>query len=144
MPSSQPKSASALNSDQLYRQLEELAAGLLYPSETDAPIEVFLWETGERGALSLDALLDYYGIAHNTVAEVPPEEFFEGVTDTYEWQDSQERADTERFCTMRDLFFANTTAQKHFWIGEHTVDVFLWGRTRDGNYVGFKTRIVET
>ncbi len=136
---------STLNAEQLYRQAVAIAADLLYPSETDAPIDVFLWETAERGALSIDALLDYYGIpAPIPYAEAPPEEFFEGVTEFYEWQQEDERRNVQNFRTLRDLLFTNTTALKHYWVGEHKVHVFLWGRTRDGNYVGLKTHIVET
>ncbi|GIV54319.1 MAG: sugar-non-specific nuclease inhibitor NuiA-like protein [Candidatus Kapaibacterium sp.] len=140
-----PAEGPPLRSEQLYRTLDELASSLLYPSETDAPISVFLWDTTERGALTLDALLDYFGIPSSLPSvEVPPQEFFEGVTDIYEWHQEDERAAAERFHTLRDLFFTHTSGHKHYWVGEHRVDVFLWGRARDGNYVGFKTIIVET
>lgn len=134
-----------LSAEQLYRQLETAACCVLYPSETDAPVNVFLWDVSERGALSLDALIETFGLPHDDViAEVPPEDFFEGVTELYDWQTEEERRMTEHFRTMKQLFLDNVSDPKHYWVGEHTVHVFLWGRTHDGHYVGLRTYIVET
>ncbi|GBD05194.1 hypothetical protein HRbin20_00774 [bacterium HR20] len=134
-----------LSAEQLYHELYRLADGVLYPSETDAPVDVLLWEVSQRGALTIDALLDAFGISpQQPVSDVPPEDFFEGVTDTYDWQNEEERAMTERFRRMKELFFANVTNPKHYWVGERNVHVFLWGRTSDGNYIILKTGIVET
>ncbi|MCX8051716.1 MAG: nuclease A inhibitor family protein [Chlorobi bacterium] len=142
---SPPTAGDKLDSQRLYRHLYQLAGGLLYPSETDAPVDVFLWDVSERGALSLDALVEYFGISRDmSVAEVPPEEFFEGITEVHDWHDESERRASENFRRMREIFFANVTQPKHYWVGERTVHVFLWGRTSDGNYVGIRTLIVET
>jgi hypothetical protein len=135
---------TTLSSEQLYRELYHLADGVLYPSETDAPIDVLLWEVSARGALTVDALVDTYGIFSQSISEVPAEDFFDGVTDTYEWHSDEERDMTERFRKMKELFFSNVSHPKHYWIGEKNVHVFLWGRTRDGNYIILKTGIVET
>ncbi|MCX7929676.1 MAG: nuclease A inhibitor family protein [Chlorobi bacterium] len=130
---------------ELYRRLDELTADLMYPSETDAPIGVMMWDTSERGSLTVDAVMDYFGIPSDSpISKVPPEDFFDGVIETYPWQNEQERRHTAQYQQARDLFFANVTAPKHYWIGEYTVEVFLWGRTRDGNYIILHTRIVET
>ncbi|MCS6999319.1 MAG: nuclease A inhibitor family protein [Bacteroidota bacterium] len=137
--------ATQYSGEQLYRKLSALAEGLLYPSETDATIEVFFWNSKERGELTLDALCDLYGISpEEHVVSVPPEDFFDGVTDVFDWQTPEERQASVRFAEMRDLFFANTSKAKHYWVGEGTVMVFLWGKAYDGNYVGFQTYIVET
>ncbi len=138
-------STTVLPAEQLYRELYRLADGVLYPSETDAPVDVLLWEVSERGALTIDALVDAFGISHQqAISEVPPEDYFEGVTETYDWQNEEERAMAERFRRMKELFFANVAIPKHYWVGERNVHVFLWGRTSDGNYVILKTGIVET
>lgn len=134
-----------LTSEQLYDRLRRLADGLLYPSEIDAPVDVFFWDTSLHGELTIDALIETYHLPDDApVSSVPPEEFFEGVTETYEWHTPEEREASERFQQAQELFFANVTNPKHYWIGEHKVHVFLWGRTVDGNYVGFQTRLVET
>lgn len=134
-----------LSAEQLFYHLNKAAACVFYPSEVDAPVEVFLWDVSERGTLSIDALLEAFGLSRDdVVAEVPPEDFFDGVTELYDWQNEEERRITEHFRTMKQLFFGNVNDPKHYWVGEHTVHVFLWGRTQDGHYVGLRTYIVET
>lgn len=134
-----------LASQELSHVLSEKLEGMLYPSETDSPIDVFVWDCSEQGAFTLNTLLGYYGFSDDTnVSEVPAEEFFEGLTEIYEWHTNEEVDHANRFKEVRDLFFANVTNPKHYWVGEHTVHVFLVGRTCDGNYIGLRTYIVET
>lgn len=134
-----------LTSTELIDELHQLVVGLLYPSETDAPIEVFFWSTSEKGAISDDNIaFELHHPEDVHIADSPAEEFFEGVTDTYEWHTPDEVEATQQFVKLRDTLFANITKPRQLWIGETKVDLVLYGRTTDGNYIGLKTHIVET
>ncbi|MBL7975767.1 MAG: hypothetical protein JNJ85_12695, partial [Candidatus Kapabacteria bacterium] len=71
-------------------------------------------------------------------------EFFEGVTEIYEWHTPEEIDETKQYQELRDVFFANVTKPRQLWFGERKVDVLVFGRTSDGDVVGLKTYIVET
>ncbi|MFM8177675.1 MAG: nuclease A inhibitor family protein, partial [Candidatus Kapaibacterium sp.] len=37
-----------MTTDELIDELRRLSTGLLYPSESDAPIDVYVWRTAEQ------------------------------------------------------------------------------------------------
>ncbi|MFM8179380.1 MAG: nuclease A inhibitor family protein, partial [Candidatus Kapaibacterium sp.] len=78
------------------------------------------------------------------VSESEAAEFFEGVTDVYEWHSAEEVEETKQFQQLRDVFFSNVTKPLQVWFGENKVDVLVLGRTSQGDYVGLRTFIVET
>ncbi len=134
-----------LSTDQFVDALRRLCTGLLYPSETDAPIDVYVWNTSERGAMTFDNIaFDLHHPEDVHVSESEAEEFFEGVTDIYEWHTPEEVEETKQYQALKEMFFANVTKPIQLWFGENKVDVLVLGRTSDGNYVGLRTFIVET
>lgn len=135
-----------LTTDELIDELQRLSTGLLYPSETDAPISVFEWRTGEKGAYTDENLMHDLGHPEDaTLSEIETaEEFFDGLTDTYEWHTPEEIEMTKQFVELKEMLFANITKPRHIWIGEREVDVFVFGRTKDGDIIGLRTLIVET
>jgi hypothetical protein len=78
------------------------------------------------------------------ISESDAAEFFEGVTEVYEWHTPEEVQETLQFQELRDVFFANVTKPVQVWFGENKVDVLVIGRTSQGDYVGMRTFIVET
>jgi len=134
-----------MTTDEVIDKLQQLVVGLLYPSETDAPIEVFVWRTAEKGACTDDNLAyEFHHPEDVLISESHAEEFFEGVTDIYEWHTPEEIEETKQFQSLRDTFLENVTKPRQLWFGERKVDVVVFGRTTDGDVVGLKTYIVET
>lgn len=134
-----------MSTNELIDELQKLSSGLLYPSESDAPIDVYIWRTAEQGALTIDNIafqLHHPEDVH--VSESEAGEFFEGLTDVYEWHTPEEIEETMQFQKLRDVFFANVTKPVQIWFGENKVDVVVYGRTSEGDYVGLRTFIVET
>lgn len=134
-----------LSTSELIDKLQHLVVGLLYPSESDAPIEVFVWHTGEKGAITDDNLAFEFGHPEDVlISESEAAEFFEGVTEIYEWHTPEEVEETKQYQELRDTFLENVSKARQLWFGERKVDVLVFGRTTDGDYVGLKTYIVET
>ncbi len=134
-----------LTTDQFSDALRQLCTGLLYPSETDAPIDVYIWNTAEQGAMTFDNIA--FNLHHPEdvlISESEAEEFFEGVTEVYEWHTPEEVEETKQYQELKKVFFENVTKPVQLWFGENKVDVLVIGRTTDGNYVGLRTFIVET
>ncbi len=134
-----------LTTDQFSDALRRLCTGLLYPSETDAPIDVYVWNCSERGAMTYDNIaFDLHHPEDVLISESEAEEFFEGVTEVYEWHTPEEVEETKQYQELRKVFLENVTKPVQLWFGENKVDVLVLGRTSDGNYVGLRTFIVET
>ena len=134
-----------LSTDQFVDALRRLCTGLLYPSETDAPIDVYVWNTAEKGAMTYDNIaFDLHHPEDVLISESEAEEFFEGVTEVYDWHTPEEIEETKQYQELKQVFFDNVSKPVQLWFSENKVDVLVIGRTSDGNYVGLRTFIVET
>jgi hypothetical protein len=118
----------------ILRELKDATKGLLFPSETDAPIEVFAWPGGagppDEAALRANAKVDKSApverITLADLAKTIPEE---------------SRGD---FLPLFGLLAHHLSGTTVFKVGEVNIDVYVVGRTTDGQFAGIKTRVVET
>jgi hypothetical protein len=115
--------------DPLLTMLTQATAGLLYPSEYDAPLEPFVWEP-----------------ADNTLTEVrrlsgrPAEERCETLpADAF-----GELAAVEGFAALYETLQGMLTDLKVYRCGAANLTVYVVGRDGHGRLAGFKTRAVET
>lgn len=115
------------------KELQAAAKGLLWPSETDAPIEAFAW-AGASGAPDEAALRAHAQIA----ADAPVEQIT--LAQLKKTVPSEVRAD---FAPLLDALgrLRNVTV---FKVGAVNIAVYAVGRTADGQYAGIKTEVVET
>ena len=112
--------------------LQAAAQGLLYPSETDAPFDVFRWKpTGTDAAKDV--------LAHATklrgIEEIPVAAFFDEL---------DESDDAPRFRALRKVMESSLSGLKVYRIGSIEVEVFVIGKARSGDWVGLHTISVET
>jgi len=115
--------------------LGKAAEGLRYPSETDAPFEPFSWGR-VQGDLTPQAAAKLAGAA----ADAPVEE--QSADDFFQYLDAAENAD--QFRKLRQAILAQLSGARVFRIGSINIDVYLVGRTKDGEWAGLKTQAVET
>jgi hypothetical protein len=113
--------------------LREATAGLEYPSESDAPFDVFRWPGG--GGSAREAVAAHAGA--RKIEEVTVDEFF---------QQLEGSEDADRFRQLRRVLESQLSGLKIFRVGagEVKVDVYLVGRARSGDWVGLHTVSVET
>jgi hypothetical protein len=111
--------------------LNKAVEGLLYISETESPLEPFLWE----GDLSPDRLRKEAGVAKGTsIEEAPLESFFRTVS----------AEDQPKFAKLAQVL-KELTAVKVYKIGDEAEKaVYVVGKTKDGKWAGVKTSVVET
>jgi hypothetical protein len=115
------------------KELQAAAKGLLWPSETDAPIEAFAWPGGSgppdeaalraNAQIEEDALIEQITLAQLTKT-IPKES----------------RADFKPLLDALGKLKGTTV----FKVGEVNIAVYVVGRTADGQYAGIKTEVVET
>ena len=118
--------------------------GLLYPSESDEPVEYFSveWPVGEP--LQPDEIPTLLGLPQRTeVTECDPFLFWEPVTIWHPWFGPDERERTRRFAELRDFLESELSTIRYFEIGKTETTLLLTG-IKDGRLFGIKTMAVRT
>ncbi len=120
--------------DPVLDALKKASKGLVFVSETDAPLEPFAWEGG--GKLTKGRLLELAGAEGGTAVEqTTPERFFEAVPSE----------DKEKFDQLTRVLKDQLSGVKVYKVGDEAEkQVYIVGRTSDGKWAGLKTTVVET
>ena len=127
----------------LATRLEQAVDGLLFPSESDAPLAVFVWPAGSP--FSPQALLAHAGKdAATPIRTTDLDTFFAPVMTPESWHGEAEQEQVRRFTAVRDLLAAELSDVAVYRIGTITIDVYIVGRTAGGTHLGLTTRLVET
>lgn len=129
--------------DKLMKELIAAADGLLVISETDAPLEPFVWPAPLP--LSSQAIL----AASEQSSETPVQtldlmSFFTPYASERDWHGDEERTTVKRFYELLQWLETNLTEQQVYRVGSTSIDVYIVGKTETGRYLGLTTRLVET
>jgi hypothetical protein len=114
--------------------LKQAVKGLQYISESEAPLEPFLWEDGDK--LSEDKLLKLAGAEEGTSVETATlADFFRTVS----------KEDKPKFDALAKVLKEQLSSVKVYKIGDEAEkQVYVVGKTSDGKLAGIKTTVVET
>jgi hypothetical protein len=121
-------------------RLAPLAKDLLYPSESEYPLEPFTWKSA---TLTPETILTRSQKPADTAIEsITLDEFFAPVVIDQDWFDDEDRAIAQRF---RDLQAAIATLEnvQVFKVGTIEIEVYIVGAIGP-DLVGLKTTIIET
>ncbi len=115
--------------------LAKASKGLLFPSETDAPLEPFLWENaGDK--LTQDKVRRLAGAAKGAAVE-------ETTLDNLLFRAPEE--DRRRFDKLAAAIKQQLSGAKVYRVGDEPErQVYVVGKTSDGEWAGLKTTVVET
>ncbi len=129
--------------DHLITRLEQASAGLLFPSESDAPLQVFVWRAA--APFSPAALLGHIGCDQTTpIRTTDVDRFFRPVTQAHPWDGPAEQERLRRFTTLVELLKTELRDLTVYKIGTVAIDVYVVGRDENGTYLGVTTHVVET
>jgi hypothetical protein len=114
--------------------LQKAAKGLLFVSETEAKLEPFLWEDGDK--LTDERLLKLAGEEEGTAVEQESlDDFFHAVPPE----------DKEKFQKLAKVLQEQLSGVKVYKVGDEAEkQVYIVGKTTDGKWAGLKTTVVET
>lgn len=131
-----PKSAAL-------EKITDAAKGLLYISETDAPLEPFFWPAENEklapGFIAEQAKLP----THTKFSTQTLDEFFDSVAKIEDWMNEDEKSEAQRFQKLQKTLEENLKNIAVFRAGETNMDVFVIGET-EGGFAGLHTKVVET
>ena len=124
--------------------LRQAAAGLIYPSETDEPLEVFTWGDA-RGTLTDAQLWHLSGQdTRARIERVDPARFFERLIHPKHAQGQVSPEQAKRFEALFQALKAELTDLEVIKVGQNEVAIYIIGRTKDGKLVGIRTGATET
>ncbi|MEO6050974.1 MAG: nuclease A inhibitor family protein [Pyrinomonadaceae bacterium] len=131
------------NSDVLFDEIKLACNGLVYISESDAPLRPY---TGPRTTeVTEEIILHQTGAkADAPLEEVAFDEFFGQLTAIKDWFGETQMSKAKRFLALQKLLENNLHSLKVFRIGEIQVDIYAVGIGTDACLMGVMTKAVET
>lgn len=125
-------------------EIAKLCKGLVYVSETDAPVELFV---GERMSdISAEQLADQLRLPKNTkIEQQDAAAFFRRLSEQKDWYTKDQKETAKRFAQLGKFFSCDLSDPAAFRIGRIRIDIYVIGKDKNsGEIVGIKTRAVET
>ena len=115
--------------------LETASKGLLFPSESEAPFQAFLWQDG-GAKFSPSRLRELTDASEGAaVEELTLDELFQTVPSE----------DQPKFQKLADALKQQLSSIKVYKVGDEAErEVYIVGKTADGAFAGIKTTVVET
>jgi histidine triad (HIT) family protein len=128
------KTAKKQEASPVLAALQKASKGLSYTSETDAPLEPFVWD--DSGALTKKHLLELAGApAGTSVEEETLDDFLHAVPPE----------DKDKFDKLAAVLKEQMSDIKVFKVGDEAEkQAYIVGKTSDGKWAGLKTTVVET
>ncbi len=140
LPTPLPASAPAASAQDI---LSQAAAGLTFPSETDAPFVPFAWPQAAAEATAEVVAREARLPAGSHLEQQSLEEFFAPAVAEEDWMNPAERATAKNLAALLQTIRAALPDATVFRVGEGSVDVFIVGRAGVG-LAGLQTKVVET
>ena len=131
------------NTSEIITKLKNASDGLLWQSESDYPFESFLWQSVED--LTADKLLQQVKKSPDTTVKiVDVDGFFSNAIAEHDWYDEEQKAEVQKCRKLMEELKANLSDIKVYCVGEVEIDIYVVGKTPDGNLAGVSTMVVET
>lgn len=127
----------------LLSEIAHICSGLIYVSETDAPVVAYQGETADR--VSDETL--YLALGRkpgDQVERVSFDAFFSKLTTMKEWFGEVETERAKKYLELRKLLEANLYDPFVVRVGAIALNIFVLGIDREGTYMGVATKAVET
>ncbi|GAB3695766.1 hypothetical protein GCM10027592_17970 [Spirosoma flavus] len=146
MTNEEPKSSGSVSENQSFTdKINPLLTNLLYPSESDEPIEPVTCYLKQEETLTVSQLKDWQMLPPEIyVEEIPEADFWAPIITEQEWYGDEEKARTEQFQQLKQELEKELSVRQVFRVGNTEIDVFLLGRLADGTRAGIKTKVIET
>ena len=127
----------------LLPELRAAIEGLFYMSKTDAPFEIVHWDRRDTILSSAD-LLTFIGQSSGMQVEnVGLGEFFHDLIQDYDWHDAEAKKTVNKYRHLLTVLEEYLTDLRVFKVGDGEIDIYVVGRTAEGDWAGIMTNVVE-
>ena len=121
--------------------LTQASQGLLMPSESEYPFEVFVWKDVELTPEKILELTNYPPAT--SIEQVELDYFFRNVATEKDWHDKIQKENVTKFQNLVQVVKDNLAELRVYRIGTIEVNVYIVGKTNDG-VAGLATKVIET
>ncbi len=133
-----------MNRAEVAAKLQEAASGVFMPSESEFPFEGVHWQA-TRGDVTPQQILELAGHPQDTPVEtVDLDYLFRNLAVEQEWHDDQQKEDVKKYKKLVDTLKTYLTDIQVYRVGKRNIDVYIIGKTEEGDYQGLSTKVVET
>lgn len=138
--STSAKAKTGKDQPSLINELKKATAGLLFQSESDYPVKPFFMKgNGQKAIKASDIVKD-----KRPIKQVGFEEFFTVATKEEDWYGPDEQKTVKQFQDLVKILKGNLSDIKIYKSGKVEMDVYVVGKTSDGDFAGISTKVVET
>lgn len=128
----------------IIKPLQQASEGLLFLSETDAPLVPFFWPDSSDEKLTTARFEQLAKSPKDApIKTVKLDSFFRNATKSENWHNDEEKAQVERFKQLVKTIKAELKDVQVFRVGETSIDVYIVGQV-EGGYAALQTKVVET
>jgi hypothetical protein len=127
-----------VNTIEIIDRLKQATIDLLWVSESDYPFEIVMWSNKE-----IDSML-FPPCDDKEIKVISLNDFFAPALRVEAWYEAEELATVDRYKLLFQTIESSLTEIQVFRIGIVEIDVYLVGKTPDGDVVGLQTKIIET
>jgi hypothetical protein len=121
------------------------AAGLLFPSESDYPLTPYRWVGAEDTEPSPEALIKAEGRPADTRVETRAvQDLFDPLIQEKDGWEGEERAAAVKYRALVSLLEEQLSHLSVYRVGKIDIDVYILGQHPSGDWLGLKTRVIET
>jgi hypothetical protein len=124
--------------------LREAVKDLLYMSESDEPFEVVLWKGCADCSDPRDLLGRPKAETSAPIEAVSLDNFFKDLIKEEKWHGQEEKALVQRYLKLKATVAEHLSNVQVLRVGTIRVDIFIVGKTKQGDWAGIKTMAVET
>ncbi|GAB4036531.1 nuclease A inhibitor family protein [Spirosoma gilvum] len=146
MTNEESKSSNPISEKKLFTEkANQLLPDLLYPSESDEPIETVTCYLKQDAPLTVSQIKDWQMLPPSVyVEEIPEADFWDPVVTDQDWYGNEEKARTAKFQELKKLVEEELTVRQVFRVGDSEMDVYLLGLQPGDERAGLKTKVVQT
>lgn len=140
------------NTSEIITKLKNASDGLLWMSESEYPFEIIMWE--DTTDLTADKLLQQVERYPSKGSAKPSpdtpvrvtdiDKFFSNAIAEHDWYGEEQKAEVQKCRKLMEELKANLSDIKVYCVGEVEIDIYVVGKTPDGNLAGVSTMVVET
>ena len=130
-------------STELFDRITAVCDGLIYVSETDAPVVPFAASAATE--ITREAILHESGRDANDPVELTGfDDLFARLTAIKDWFGEREMKRAQKYLELKELLERSLTELKVLRIGAIRISIFVVGRDKNGCVMGVTTTAVET
>ncbi|MGQ9806634.1 MAG: nuclease A inhibitor family protein [Chlorobiales bacterium] len=133
-----------MTKDELLAQLKEKISGLYFPSESDFPFEIVIWENFASDIFNTEKWLEHVGLPANSPLENTSIDYlFRNLSVEQAWHDDVQKEQVATFKALQEFLQAHLADLTVYRIGKIEITIFIIGKFGN-DVIGLKTQAVET